>query len=90
MADDLSELAGSLMVEQIILRALLREVARQFIRQSSDSSQAAREFGEGLQKFVNGCSVQGTDDHEMELAKERARLNIDALMASFSNIGENS
>jgi hypothetical protein len=88
MADDeMSELAGALVVEQIMLRALLREVVKRLAQQSSNPEQAIREAGESFQDFVNGYRVPETDEQTMERAKEQARMNLDALIKSFEHNG---
>ena len=85
MSDD-RELDARL-VDQILLRALMREVVKRHALQSPDQEQAIREIGESLQNFVNGYDVPGVDSDELEKAKERARMNFDALIASFQRSG---
>jgi hypothetical protein len=85
--DDGSEIAGFMMVEQIMLRALFREVVKRLAQQSSNPEQTIREIGESLQDFVNGYRVPGADDEALERANERARMNLDTLIKSFERSG---
>ena len=87
MDDDVSELAGSVTVEQIMLRALMRELVKRLAAQSANPEHTIREIGESLQDFVNGYLLLGANDGEMERAKERARMNFDALIRSFERSG---
>ena len=85
MADD--DVSGPLITEQIILRALLREFVKRLAQQSPEPEKIVRLLGESLQDFVNGYGVPGADQMELEGAKERARMNIDALIKSFERRG---
>lgn len=87
MADDHADGSGNLVVEQIILRALLREFVKRLSQQAPNPAQAIREIGESLQDFVNGYEVPGTDQGELERAKEQARMNLDALIKSLESNG---
>jgi hypothetical protein len=87
MDDDKADDAGNRIVDQIILRALLREFVKRLALLSDKPEQAIREIGESLQDFVNGYHVPGCDERELERAKERARMNLDTLIESFPRIG---
>ncbi len=85
MTDEVSELTSSLLVEQIMLRGMMVEVVKLFAKLSANPDVTIREFGEGLQQFVNGYDLPAANKHMMEQAKERVRMNIDAaiLLASY-------
>jgi hypothetical protein len=83
MGDDPPELLDWLLVDQIILRALLREFLKRFAQQSADPEKAIREIGDSLQDFVNGYRVPDAENSALEEAKERARMNLDTLLSSF-------
>lgn len=81
--DNVDEITKNAAVDQIMLRALLREFVKRYAEGSSDRQKSIREIGESLQDFVSGFRVPDVDELMMEQAKEGARMNFDQVIRSL-------
>ena len=70
---------GAVLKEQILLRAIATEFMLQTAARAPDPGEAVRALCNRMHSLVDRYDLPGSDNAEMEAAREAARMNIDAM-----------
>ena len=82
-SNDISAISEAVAVDQIILRALLAEFVRQSVQTSDEPERAKRDLLNRLYETIDSHCVPGASEDVLDDFREKARGNIDALLASL-------